>query len=607
MWLQRLSRKKEAESTDLLSTNLKRCLTSFDVTLLGIGHMLGSGIYVVSPTTAKDVTGPAIIVSYLIAGVASLLAALAYADFGVRYPRSGSAYSYIYFSLGEFWAFYVGWNVVLENVLSTAACARACSAYIDSLTGYTIANSIELVFGKLPGGFWSETPDLLAFVILIGFVVFMTFGMRATSGLNNTLVCLNMIILGIVVAVGAYYADFGNWKYKPENPNFNASAQVNFVNGFLPYGWSGVFRASASCFFAYVGFDAIAAAGEEALNPQKSLPIATLSSMLIVTTVYVLVSGVMTLMIYFADISKTSGLPEAFAYHGAYWAQYIVSVGAIAGMSTVIMATVFAMARVCYAMADDGLLHEAFAIVQPRSQIPIVSMYFFGLLAAIIAMLLDIETIIEMLSIGTLMAYLLVACALLVSKYTPPEQTIDLQLESATAFPKVSDSPKLSQVIPRGGSLYKVARKPASNGHILKSHFAFVSKFLPQDYSQRFLVIVLLCVLVLSTVVACLMIQVTATSWAAIGWVAMALSLCTIVLCTFLLFAHELPENKSSAGHQYNMPLVPFLPVCSIVINTGLMMTLEIWTWLRLVAWVALGLLIYFSHGIRHSKLNHRS
>ena len=426
MWLQRLFRKKESETTSILSTNLKRCLSSFDITLLGIGHMMGSGIYVVSPTTAKDVTGPAIVLSYLVAGLASLLAALAYADFGVRFPRSGSAYSYIYYSLGEFWAFYVGWNVILENVLATAACARACSAYIDSLTGYVMFNSTEYVVGRLPGGFWSETPDFLAFVVLMGFVVFMTFGVKATSGLNNALVCLNMLILGIVVIVGLIHADLGNWKYKPYNQNFNATGNENFINGFLPYGWNGVFRASASCFFAYVGFDAIAAAGEEALNPQKSLPIATLSSMIIVTTVYVLVSGVMTLMVYFADISKTSGLPEALAYHGEYWAQYVVSVGAIAGMSTVIMATVFAMARVCYAMAEDGLLHEVFSIVHPRSQIPIVSMYFFAFIAALVATLLDIETIIEMLSIGTLMAYLLVACALLVSKYTPLEQAIEV-------------------------------------------------------------------------------------------------------------------------------------------------------------------------------------
>lgn len=430
MWLQRLSRKKESESTDILSTNLKRCLTTFDITLLGIGHMMGSGIYVVSPTTARDVTGPAIVVSYLVAGIASLLAALAYADFGVRYPRSGSAYSYIYFSLGEFWAFYVGWNVILENVLSTAACARACSAYIDSLTGYTFFNSTALVTGRLgpEGGFWSETPDFLAFVVLMGFVVFMTFGVKGTSLLNNVLVCLNMVILAIVIVVGGIYANFDNWKYQENNPNFDKKDHPEFVSGFLPYGWGGVFRASASCFFAYVGFDAIAAAGEEALNPQKSLPIATLASMVIVTTVYVLVSGVMTLMMYFANISKTSGLPEALKYHKAYWAQYIVSVGAIAGMSTVIMATVFAMARVCYAMAEDGLLHSVFATVHKRSQIPIVSMYFFALLSALFATLLDIETLIEMLSIGTLMAYLLVACALLVSKYTPLEHAIDVSI-----------------------------------------------------------------------------------------------------------------------------------------------------------------------------------
>lgn len=434
MWLKQLFRKKE--STDVLSTNLKRCLTSFDITLLGIGHMLGAAIYVVSPTTAR-VTGPAIVISYLVAGAASLLTALAYADFGVRYPRSGSAYSYIYYSLGEFWAFFVGWNVILENVLVTSAVARACSSYVDSLTGYAIFNATERVTGRIPGGFWSETPDFLAFLILAGFVVFMTFGVKATSGLNNFLVCLNLVIIAIVVVVGGIYADFDNWKYKENHPSFDAKDHPEFINGFLPYGWSGVFRASASCFIAYVGFDAIASAGEEALNPRKSLPTATLASMVIVTTVYVLVSGVMTLMMYFADISKTSGLPDALKFHKAYWAQYIVSVGAIAGMSTVIMATVFAMARVCYAMAEDGLLHSVFSTVHPRSQIPIVSMYFFAFLSAVIAVILDIDAIIEMLSIGTLMAYLLVSCALLVSKYTLPDETDDVGIAVPPDPPRI--------------------------------------------------------------------------------------------------------------------------------------------------------------------------
>lgn len=237
-----LTRKKQATATDVMSTNLKRCLTSFDITLLGIGHMLGSGIYVISPSIASHTTGPALIVSYLIAGLASLLAALAYADFGVRYPRSGSAYSYAYYSIGEFWAFCVGWNLIMENVLSTAACARACSAYLDSLVNYAVLNGTKSITGTMSGKFLSEAPDFLASAILIAFVIFMTFGMKATSGMNNTLVCVNIFILSIIIGVGAYFADFNNWTYHEGNAHFDKNDHSEFVNGFFPYGWKGVFQ-----------------------------------------------------------------------------------------------------------------------------------------------------------------------------------------------------------------------------------------------------------------------------------------------------------------------------------------------------------------------------
>lgn len=204
--------------------------------------MLGSGIYVISPSIANHTTGPALVVSYLIAGLASLLAALAYADFGVRYPRSGSAYSYAYFSIGEFWAFCVGWNLILENILSTAACARSCSAYVDSLLDNAIFNATKAFTGTLPGSYLSEAPDFLAAIILIGFVIFMTYGMNATSGLNDVLVCVNISILSVIIGVGVYFADFNNWTYHENNTHFVKEDHPEFINGFFPYGWNGVFQ-----------------------------------------------------------------------------------------------------------------------------------------------------------------------------------------------------------------------------------------------------------------------------------------------------------------------------------------------------------------------------
>ncbi|OQR76604.1 cationic amino acid transporter 4-like [Tropilaelaps mercedesae] len=422
-----LSRKKEVKAMDVMSTKLKRCLTSFDVTLLGIGHMLGSGIYVLSPEIARFTTGPALIISYLIAGVASLLAALAYADFGVRYPRSGSAYSYVYYSIGEFWAFF----------------------------------------------------------------------------------------------------------------------------------------ASAKCFFAYVGFDAIAAAGEEALNPQKSLPIATLVSMIVVTTLYACVAAVLTLMVYFADISGTSGLPEAMKKHDVIWAQYIVSIGAIAGMSTVIMATIFAMARTGYAMALDGLLFSPLATVQTKSQVPYVSMYISTLASGVSATFLDTEAIIDMLSIGTLLAYMLVSCALLISRYTLPKTQ---QLESSSTS---HDTSKWTD-FPNGDS----------NTHNLKPAFRFLKGVLPARYSQRRLVTG-------AFVVRYDGLAAAGPEWAVILCrIVLGLSVCFIIISWLLIFAHEISVDPHASSDQYNMPFVPVLPLLSILMNVILMSTLDWLTWLRLVIWL---------------------
>ncbi|XP_022654440.1 cationic amino acid transporter 4-like isoform X3 [Varroa destructor] len=566
MWIiNMLSRKKEVSTMDIMSTNLKRCLTSYDVTLLGIGHMLGSGIYVLSPSIARGTTGPALILSYLIAGVASLLAALAYADFGVRYPRSGSAYSYVYYSIGEFWAFFVGWNVLLENMLATAACVRACSAYIDSLTGYVVFNGTRAIMGEFSttDPYLSEVPDFLAFAILMGFVIFMTFGVKTTSGLNNTLVGINVVVLATVVGVGFYYADFDNWKYHENNANFVKEDHPEFINGFMPYGISGVLQASAQCFYAYVGFDAIAASGEEALNPQKSLPVATIVSMAIVTTLYVLVAAVLTLMMYFADISSTSGLLEALKFHQAYWAQYIVSAGALAGMSTVIMATVFAMTRVGYAMAEDGLLFTSFSIVLNKSQ---------------------------------------------------------LENSSARDGPELIDSSRPSTVhtfpedlqISDGLHCITVMNASPTDLHGLKPSFRFLRQFLPSSYGQRQLVVVCLAITFIATILAAFIVKynryiANGPTWMVyLGWTIASISVITIIICGLLIFAHELPGNSNFSNDQYSMPWVPILPIFSIIFNAGLIVTLDLITWIRLIIWLAIGSAVYFGYGIHHSRLNRK-
>lgn len=572
-FLHKLRRTKEP-GADHMQTNLKRCLTTFDITLLGIGHMMGSGIYVLTPSVAKNTAGPALIVSYIIAGTASLLAALAYAEFGVRFPRAGSAYSYSYFSVGEFWAFFVGWNVVLENVIGISAVARACSAYIDSLTHGAIKAYMVNATGELPGPYLSAHPDFLALGIIVVYVAFMSVGVQATSWLNNILCCVNIFVLFIIIGVGGYFADFSNWT----NPE---------TGGFAPFGVHGILAASAACFFAYVGFDAIAASGEEAVNPQRSLPIATFISMTVVTVLYVAVSAVLTLMVNYKDIVPDSGLPDALEGKGAVWAKIVVIIGALCGMSTVLIGTLYALTRIAYAMADDGLIMSMFGTVNKRTKIPLIAMYVFSALAALLAVILDIETLVEMMSIGTLFAYLVVSGGIIIFRYRAP------------AKKDVVEMGALPEKQANGSSSPASA---SSNGDRLQARFRFMAPVLagvPTD-----LVISLsVCGIVVDTLVLGFFTQglwaeISAGDW----WAVVVLTVLLLVLAVlcFLIAIHEQVVTEQ----RYKMPFVPFLPILSIVVNTILLTTLHGLTWLRLLIWVAIGLTGYFIYGTQHSKLN---
>ncbi|KAL1438942.1 hypothetical protein MTO96_047672 [Rhipicephalus appendiculatus] len=518
--------------------------------------MMGSGIYVLTPSVAKNIAGPALIVSYIVAGIASLLAALAYAEFGVRFPRAGSAYSYSYFSVGEFWAFFVGWNVVLENVIGISAVARACSAYIDSLTHGAIKGAIMNTTGELPGPYLSPYPDFLALGIIVVYVAFMSVGVQATSWLNNILCCVNIFVLFIIIGVGGYYADFDNWT----NPE---------TGGFVPFGVHGILAASAACFFAYVGFDAIAASGEEAKNPQRSLPIATFISMTVVTVLYVAVSGA----------------------KGAIWAKIVVIIGALCGMSTVLIGTLYALTRIAYAMADDGLIMHMFGTVNKHTKIPLIAMYVFSALAALLAVILDIETLVEMMSIGTLFAYLVVSGGIIIFRYREPAKKDVVEMGSLTEKPANGSS---------GSPTCNGSSSTAYNR--LLPRFQFMSSVLgsvPTD--------LIISLSVCGIVVVTLALGFYAQGlWAEISdgvwWAVLVLVVLVLMLLTlcFLISIHKQVVTEQ----RYKMPFVPFLPILSIVVNTILLTTLHGLTWLRLLVWVAIGLTGYFIYGTQHSKLN---
>lgn len=301
----------------MMETSFNRCLSTIDLTLLGIGGMVGSGLYVLTGTVAKEMAGPAVIVSFIIAGFASLLAALCYAEFGARVPKTGSAYMFTYVSVGEIWAFLIGWNVLLEYMIGGAAVARAWSGYLDSIFNHKIKNFTETHIGTWQVPFLAHYPDFLAATILLVATAFISFGAKVSSWLNHVFSAVSIGVILFILIMGFVLAQPKNW-----------GAQEG---GFAPYGLSGIMAGTATCFYAFVGFDVIAASSEEARNPQKAVPRAIAFSLGLATGAYILVSMVLTLMVPWHTLDPDSALADAFYRRGYSWAGFLVAAGSICG------------------------------------------------------------------------------------------------------------------------------------------------------------------------------------------------------------------------------------------------------------------------------------
>ncbi|CAL1682177.1 unnamed protein product [Lasius platythorax] len=380
---------------------LQKCLTTLDLTSLGVGSCVGTGMYLVAGMVARSVAGPGVVVSFIIAAIASIFSGACYAEFGVRVPHTtGSAYMYSYVTVGELIAFIIGWNMVLEYLIGTSACACALSACLDALANGAISEAIANSVGTILG----RPPDFLAFVITILMMLLMAAGVKKSLVFNNVLNAINLSVWVFVMAAGMFYVDSSNWSEH---------------SGFLPYGWSGVFTGAATCFYAFIGFDIIATTGEEATNPKKSIPLAIVSSLIIILVAYVTSSMVLTLIVPYDQVDQDSALVEMFGQVGAYKCKYIVAVGALAGLTVSMFGSMFPMPRIVYAMAQDGLIFRSLSHVWPATGTPAIATLTSGVCAAFAALLIQLEVLVEMMSIGTLLAYTLVSTCVLILRYQP--------------------------------------------------------------------------------------------------------------------------------------------------------------------------------------------
>jgi len=399
---------------------LHRSLDARALVLLGIGAIIGTGIFVLTGTAAANHAGPALVVSFLIAGLGCALAGLCYAEFASMIPVSGSAYSYSYATLGELVAWFIGWNLILEYLFAAATVAVGWSGYVVSLVeqlGFHLPDALtNAPLTKGAGHFeivgTGAIINLPAVLVVAAITALCYVGIHQTSRFNAIVVAIKVTVILLFIAFGMWVVDGDNWQpFIPEN-----------TGTFGHFGWSGVVQAAGIIFFAYIGFDAVSTAAQEAKNPQRDMPIGIMGSLAVCTVLYVAVAAVLTGMVPYLELNSPAPVALALDRHPELsWLSGWIKLGAIAGMTSVMLVMLLGQPRIFYAMSKDGLLPPFFAKVHKTHKTPYVGTIITGTLAAVIAGLFPVTILGELVSIGTLLAFTTVCIGVLVLRYTRPD------------------------------------------------------------------------------------------------------------------------------------------------------------------------------------------
>ena len=482
---------------------LKRALGPINLVTLGIGAIIGAGIFVLTGSAAAKYAGPAIVLSFVLSGIACIFAGLCYAEFSSLIPIAGSAYTYGYATLGEIFAWIIGWDLILEYAFGAATVASGWSGYVLSFLEdfgiripprLTLAPSEKLV---LYNGHWEHLErmkdmfqaqhinpatlpqqtglfNLVAFLAIVAVTILLVIGIKESANFNSGIVIVKVTIVLMFIAIAGIFA-----VQHPEvlKANWHPFIPPN-LGKFGQYGWSGIARGASVIFFAYIGFDAVSTAAQEARNPQKDMPFGILGSLVICTILYILVSGLLTGIVPYTDLNVSDPVAVGIDATGVMWAKFLVKLGAIFGLATVMLVLLLGQSRVFYSMSRDRLLPEWAGAVHPRFRTPWISTTIVGGFVAVFAALVPIDILGELVSIGTLLAFVIVCAGV---------------------------------------------------------------------------------------------------------W--------------------TLRKRRPDLHRPFKTPWVPFVPIMGMIVSFGLMASLPLDTWIRLVVWLILGMIIYFSYGRHHSRV----
>lgn len=593
--LRSLVRRKQVDSHHAragVHNQLAKALTVPHLIAIGVGSTIGAGVYILVGTVAREHSGPALTFSFLIAGIAAALSAFCYAELASRCPSAGSAYHYSYICVGEGVAWLVGWALILEYTIGGAAVARGISPNLAMLFGGE--SSLPFFLGRqhIPG--LDIVVDPCAAILVVLVTGLLCVGIKESTVAQGVVTTANVCAMIFIIVAGSYLGFKTGW------------VGYELPTGYFPFGVDGMLAGSATVFFAYIGFDSVASTAEEVKNPQRDLPLGIGIALFICCSLYMMVSVVIVGLVPYYAMDPDTPISSAFASHGMQWAAYIITVGAVTALCSTLMGSILPQPRILMAMARDGLLPSFFSDVNKRTQVPVKGTVVTGILAAILSFFMDVSQLAGMVSVGTLLAFTMVAISVLILRYVPPDE---VPLPSSLQESIDSVSLRYSQNTEVHGDASKDGIKPllpekdaALDCPILLKQEAGSSYIISENRRNvAGWTIMLTCIgaFVLSYAASNLGLpRILRYTMCGVGG---TLLLCGLIVLTYI----DQDDARHSFGHSggFICPFVPLLPIVCILINVYLLINLGPATWARVSVWLLIGVLVYVFYGRSHSSL----
>ncbi|XP_076901497.1 cationic amino acid transporter 2, vacuolar-like [Bidens hawaiensis] len=592
-----------SKSSDTGHHQLAKELSVLHLIAIGVGSTIGAGVYILVGTVAREHSGPALAFSFLIAGIAAALSAFCYAELASRCPSAGSAYHYSYICVGEGLAWIIGWALILEYTIGGSAVARGISPNLALLFGGPDSLPAFLSRHTLPG--LDIVVDPCAAILVFVVTGLLCAGIKESTFVQSIVTTANLCAMIFVIIAGGYLGFKSGW------------VGYKLPTGYFPFGVDGMLAGASTVFFSYIGFDSVASTAEEVKNPQRDLPLGIGAALSICCTLYMLVSAVIVGLVPYYEMDPDTPISSAFASHGIQWAAYIITIGAVTALCSTLMGSLLPQPRILMAMARDGLLPPFFSEVNTRTQVPVKSTILTGFIAATLAFLMDVEQLAGMVSVGTLLAFTMVAISVLILRYVPPDE---VPLPSSLQAAIDSVSLRYSNIIRTEEADVEVSNGQigVSRGKNKRSHkkggksveyplIANVAAEALFNEKRRRKVagwtIMLTCVGALTLTYSASNLGIPSYLRLTVCGIGGILLLLGLGVLTYI----EQDDARHNFGHTggFICPFVPLLPILSILINMYLLLNLGADTWLRVSIWLLIGVFVYVIYGRTHSSLQH--